>query len=152
MSADRERDAAIARLEATFAQLFASARAHLATVADAVSPGMVPVTYKVLSTIAHEGPLTVSALATHLVIDKAQASRAIGELEGLGFIERTSDEKDRRIRIVAATPLAKERLDAARGGRGNLFTERVAEWETTSIDELQRLLAAFAAGEVPNRP
>ena len=66
--ADRRR-AAIGDLEGAFSSLIADFRAMYAQMASTVSPGMLPGTYKVLSTIDRRGPVSASWLAEHLALD-----------------------------------------------------------------------------------
>lgn len=149
---DEGRVAAIQALEGAFSELMAVFRRYVATAADTASPGMLPGTFKVLSAVDRTGPVTLSALAERLVADKGMLSRNVSELEALGFIERTPDPADRRVRLIAVTALGKERLDAARAPhQGRLFAV-LDDWAVDDIRHVTALLHALADGETPDAP
>ncbi|MEO2132040.1 MAG: MarR family transcriptional regulator [Microbacterium sp.] len=147
----RDHRAAVDRLEGAIAELISRIRRFYAQIADEVSPGMLPGTFKLLATIGRIGPTTSSALAHRLTADKGMISRQITDLEKLGLIERTPDPDDRRSRLISLTPRGRERLDAARGPYEQMLSQTLAEWPTASIDQLTDLLTAFASGEIPQR-
>lgn len=144
-----ERHEAVQALESSFSELMTSFRRHMAAAADRVHPGMLPGTYKVLTTISRSGGTTLSALAEHLAADKGLTSRTVTELEELGFIARTPDPDDRRSRLITVTPLGDERLAIARAPhQGRLFTV-LEDWAVDDIHHLTTLLRALASGETP---
>jgi DNA-binding MarR family transcriptional regulator len=146
---DDERFEAVQSLEASFSELMTAFRRHIAVAAERVSPGMLPGTFKVLSTVSRFGPITLSALAERLTADKGLTSRSVSELEELGFITRTPDPTDRRSRLIAVTPLGDERLaDARAPHEGRLFTV-LESWSVGDIRQLTVLLHAVATGETP---
>lgn len=145
-----ERDRALRELESAFGEIAARFRVAIAALAEATSPGMLPATFKVLTTIERCGPIGVTALAEQLLMDKAQTSRNVSELEQLGLVGRGIDPADRRIRKVEITPLARERLQSARD-QGLALHAGVREWPIEAIVQLRELLQALARGEVPGR-
>jgi len=146
---DEDRAEAVHALEASFSELMTAFRRHMATLAERVSPGMLPSTFKVLSSIDRGGPVTLSALADRLTADKGLVSRSISELEELGLIVRVPDPADRRSRAISVTPLGAERLAAARAPQqGRLFTV-IEDWPVDDIRHLTSLLSALASGESP---
>lgn len=144
-----DRDAALRGLEETFGTLLRMFRYHIAELAEATSPGLLPGTYKVLTSIEAQGPLSVSSLAEHLEIDKGQASRAVSELEVLGFIDRTEEPEDRRVRIIAISDLATERLASARVSVREQAWSHLREWPVDSIEHLSSLLQSLTSGQLP---
>ncbi|GAA2965116.1 MULTISPECIES: MarR family winged helix-turn-helix transcriptional regulator [Microbacterium] len=149
--AAREHRAAVDRLEGAISELISRIRKFYAQIADEVSPGMLPGTFKLLATIGRIGPTTSSTLAHRLTADKGMISRQISELESLGFIERTADPDDRRSRLISLTAEGRKRLDAARAPYERMLSHTLAEWPTESIDDLTDLLTAFASGDIPKR-
>ena len=146
---DAGRHEAVQALESSFSELMTAFRRHMAAAADRVHPGMLPGTYKVLSTISRSGGTTLSALAEHLAADKGLTSRSVSELEELGFVARTPDPDDGRSRLIALTPLGEERLAIARAPhRGRLFTV-LEDWALDDIQHLTTLLRALTSGETP---
>jgi DNA-binding MarR family transcriptional regulator len=59
-----------------------------------------------------EGQLTVGDVASRLGLPLSRTSKLLGELEGLGLIERTRDSEDRR-RVTVRTARAGRRLARA---------------------------------------
>lgn len=140
---------AVHALEAEFGSLFVRVRRLLAENADRMSPGMLPGAYKVFTTIVRLAPVTLSALAEHLVVDKGQASRAVRELEQLGFVEREADPADGRSSLLSPTSLGSERLAAARSPQESSLLAALDEWSIDDIRQLTRLLHALTEGDPP---
>lgn len=148
-TADAARLGAVRGLEGAFSELMTEFRRFYVQAAEVASPGMLPGTFKVLAAVARIGPITLSALAERLTADKGMMSRSVTELQGLGLIERTTDPADRRVRLIAVTPLGAERLDAARLPYEGRFFEVLESWSIESIEQLTSLLRALTAGETP---
>lgn len=146
---DQRRHEAVRELEAAFAELMATLRNAYAQAAEAASPGMLPGTFKLLTVIDRTGPVTVSALAERLGSDKGLISRTATELEDLGLVVRRADATDGRIRLIAVTPLGRERLEVARVPYLARMAEIIADWPLSSVERLTHLLHALAAGETP---
>ncbi len=148
-------DAEAARLEAVravegaFGMLIGEFRRMYAEMASAVSPGMLPGTYKVLSEIHRRGPVSASTLAEQLAVDKGQMSRYITELETLGLVTRTPDPADARIRLIEVAPEGAERLAAARAPYEGRLQRVLASWPVETIEQLGELLQALASGDAP---
>ncbi|WP_304454929.1 MarR family winged helix-turn-helix transcriptional regulator [Nocardiopsis sp. YSL2] len=69
---------------------------------------------------------TIRDLAAALEMTQQGASKAVAELEALGYAERRPDPHDARVRRVALTPRGHEAVDAARRARTEL-EERLRE-------------------------
>jgi DNA-binding MarR family transcriptional regulator len=146
---DQDRVDAVHALEGSFAELMAGFRRYVAQAAEAVSPGMQPGTFKVLTTVSRLGDVTLSALAERLSADKGLVSRSVSELEELGLVARTPDPADRRSRLISVTDAARARLaDARAPHEGRLFTV-LRDWSLDDIHHLTVFLHALAAGETP---
>ncbi|WP_234660867.1 MarR family winged helix-turn-helix transcriptional regulator [Agromyces marinus] len=114
MTADPALDAAIASVEEQFAVVFTRARVVWAESAKLVHPDLQPAGYKLLSTIVRSGTTNAHVLAEHLDMDKSAVSRQVRQLEQLGLVESRADERDGRARVLAPTPLARERVAEVR--------------------------------------
>ncbi|WP_084516066.1 MarR family winged helix-turn-helix transcriptional regulator [Microbacterium luticocti] len=143
------RGAAVRALEASFAGLFTQLRDAYARAAASVSPGMMPGTFKVFTTIERMGPVTLSAVAELMQADKGMLSRAVSELESLGFVERSPDPSDGRMRLIAVTDLGRSRLEAVRYPYIDRLGEALADWPVDSIEKLTDMLNALATGITP---
>lgn len=140
---------AVRELESEFGELSVRMRQIMAARADRLSPGMLPGSYKVFTTIVKHGPISPSTIAETLVADKGQVSRTVRELEQAGLIERTADPADGRSTRLTATPDGVERLTAARGADPDALHDRLADWDVADIRTLTRLLRAASTGERP---
>lgn len=143
------RHEAVRQLESAFSLLFTQLRRAYAQAADAMSPGMLPGTFKVFTVIEHVGPVSASTLAERMEQDKALISRAVTELESLGLIERTPDPTDGRIRLITLTAHGRERYEAVRFPFVDRLDEAIADWPLGSIERLTGLLQALATAIVP---
>lgn len=143
---------AVRALESQFGELLAQFRRLISEAAHRISPGMLPGAYKVFTTIAHRAPLTSSALADVLMIDKGQISRAVRELEALGLIERTPDPSDGRSHLLSPTADGRERLADARRPHERGLHESLADWDLEDIHRLTTLLHALSTGTRPGNP
>lgn len=147
---DEERLRAAATLEAEFGSLFGRFRRVVADNAQRLSPGMLPGSYKVFTTIAKLAPVSSSMLAEQLQADKGQISRTVRELEGLGLVERAPDPHDGRSSLLTATAEGLARLAAARRPNEGLMAQALSEWSVADIDHLTRLLRALSEGRPPD--
>jgi DNA-binding MarR family transcriptional regulator len=141
---------AVRGLEGAFGELMGEFRRVYAQAAEVVSPGMLPGTFKVLSSIQRAGSISVSGLAERLTADKGQVSRSVSELEDLGLVERTADAADGRIKLITVTDEGQARLELARQPYEGRLSEVLADWPIDSIEKLTELLHALAVGETPS--
>ncbi|WP_208029543.1 MarR family winged helix-turn-helix transcriptional regulator [Rhabdothermincola sediminis] len=109
-----------------------------------VNSGITPSQLSALVTIAKRGPLTLGELAAIENVQPPTISRIVGALEGEGWVERTSNERDRRISLVRATPAARRELEQIREERNTWLANRLA---TLSTGDRNHLLAALPALE-----
>ena len=84
---------------------------------------------------------TVGELATQLAMTQQGASKAVAELERLGYCERVSDAADARIRRVRLTDRGQEAVDAARHARAALDRRLAHRFGTQHLAEHRDLLA-----------
>ncbi len=139
--ADAVRDEAIRGLEHEIGRLLRRVRRGLAERANQVDPALSATSYPMLATLAEFGPHRAADLADMFALDKGGVSRIVHQLVDLGLVERTPDPKDGRASILAATPLAHERLLAMVGQRRQEFGAQMAGWEPDEIRELTVALA-----------
>lgn len=149
MTDQTARREAVRGLEGAFGELMGEFRRVYAQAAEVVSPGMLPGTFKVLSSIQRAGSISVSGLAERLTADKGQVSRSVTELEDLGLVERTADAADGRIKLITVTDEGLARLEKARLPYEGRLSEVLAPWPIDSIEKLTELLHALTAGETP---
>lgn len=146
---DAARTEAVRALEAEFGELIARFRRVVADTAQRVSPGMLPGSYKVFTTIVRRQPTTLSALAEVLMADKGQISRTVRELEELGLVQRTPDPADGRSHLLTPTAEGLDRLAAAREPHESRLMQALRDWPLDDILDLTRLLHALTAQSPP---
>ncbi|WP_026481832.1 MarR family winged helix-turn-helix transcriptional regulator [Agromyces subbeticus] len=152
MTVEPDTDAlrAIAEVEQQFGRLFHRVRANWKRYATQLHPDLQPLGYKVVSTLVSRGPAHAGALAEELHTDKSVLSRQVRMLEELGLIESRVDERDARARLLAATPVAIERVNAIRRENQAELRERLGTWEPQEIEKFAELLGRLsdsAAGD-----
>ncbi|MEV2275061.1 MarR family winged helix-turn-helix transcriptional regulator [Nocardiopsis sp. NPDC049922] len=86
-------------------------------------------------------PPTVGELAEKLDMTKQGASKAVAELEHLGYAERVPDPDDARVRRVTLTPRGHEAVATARRGRADLEERLRERLGAESLDTVRALLA-----------
>ena len=64
-----------------------------------------------------EGPRPVGEIAENLGVTSQAVSKTVRELEGLGYVERSADAADGRVRRVALTARGRAVLEAGRSIR-----------------------------------
>lgn len=143
---------AVRDLESAFSELMSEYRRSYSQAAESVSPGMLPGTFKVLSTIRRCGSITVSGIAERMTADKGHVSRAVSELEHLGLVERTGDVSDGRVKLITLTREGESRLEVAQSPYVGRLASVLEGWPVESIDQLTALLQALTRGQTPVDP
>jgi len=140
---------AVRALEAEFGELINQFRRVIVDNAQRLSPGLLPGSYKVFTTIVRHESITLSALADQLTADKGQMSRAVRELETLGLVQRTPDPSDGRSSMISPTPDGLTRLAAARAPQEGALLATLSAWALEDIQHLTSLLHALTTGAGP---
>lgn len=84
---------------------------------------------------------TVGELAERLGVSQQAVSKTVAELESLGVVERTADERDRRVTRVALTARGQAVLDRTRSERQAL--EAAVHREVGDLAAAKQALAAL---------
>lgn len=139
-SPDAARAAALGAIEDQLAELVGRIRSDVRDAAVDVHPALQPFGLKVLRLIASRGALQPSAIARALFVDRSVISRQVTQLCELGLAELQTDAEDGRVRMVATTPLGRERLDDVRGADWSI-SSRLDSWTSDDIRRVTELLA-----------
>lgn len=91
-----------------------------------------------------EGPIPIGELAARLGVTQQAASKTAGELEQLGYLERTADPADARVRLVGLTKRGSAAVAETRKIRAEIEAElsaalgprRTAALKAAAIDAL----------------
>jgi len=67
--------------------------------------------WRVLAHLGQYAPITAKAIAAHSRMHKTKVSRAVAELERLGFVRRADSDEDRRAEPLSLTPKGKAAYD-----------------------------------------
>lgn len=122
---------AIAHVEDQLSVVFGRARTVWKEAAAQIHPELNPAGYKLLATVVRLGSTNAHVLAELFDMDKSVVSRQVRMLEEVGLVESRPDERDGRVRVLAATPLAIERVTAVRASNQSrlhaVLRERTAD-------------------------
>ncbi|WP_245588876.1 MULTISPECIES: MarR family winged helix-turn-helix transcriptional regulator [Actinoalloteichus] len=138
--ADGTRGAAADSVERELTILFRRAKQSTARLASQIHVELEPAAYGTLSMIAERGPVRGTDVVDLLNLDKSTISRQLSKLVELRLIERVPDPVDGRARRVQLTDLGSRRLREVRERRRERLDEQLAEWPTSDLTELARLL------------
>ena len=109
--------------------------------------GLTDAQFPVLMSLLHEDGVSQDELAQHHMLDKATVARSVARLEELGYVTRVPDEKDRRVKRVLVTDLAREiqpGLQSVREEWSETLAEGLTEQERETLDRLLGRMAENA--------
>lgn len=86
------------------------------------------------------GPLTVGQLSRSLDITQQAASKTLGELSRLGYVEQSDDTEDRRRRPTSLSPSGREVLRAGLRVRADLAEELRDTLHDGEADDLESVI------------
>jgi DNA-binding MarR family transcriptional regulator len=100
--------------------------------------------WRVLAHLGQYAPITAKAIAAHSRMHKTKVSRAVAELERLGFLARTGSNADRRAELLSLTAKGKaayaDLAPKAAGFAGQLLKELSAAERKALETAIDRLL------------
>ncbi|HEV7629307.1 MAG TPA: MarR family winged helix-turn-helix transcriptional regulator [Streptomyces sp.] len=88
-----------------------------------------------------EAQPTIGELAADLDMTQQGASKAVAELEQLGYTERVPDYRDARVRRVQLTPRGREAVEASRRARAALEERLTGRFGKSRLAGQKQLLA-----------
>jgi DNA-binding MarR family transcriptional regulator len=147
--APRDQRVAIARLAPLLPQLGLALRRRRGELPEALkrAGGLGERHVGALISLAIAGPATVSELAERMDMSLAHASLVVGELAGVGLVDRKHDEGDRRRIIVslsdAARPAVAQMRDRHAGSLRRFLADLDDDQADWFIDQLRRLVACL---------
>jgi DNA-binding MarR family transcriptional regulator len=93
-----------------------------------------------------EGPVAVGELARRMGVSQQAASKVTAELESLGYLERSSDPSDGRVRRVGLSKRGREAIEDTRAARAEVAELLAERLGTRRVNTLRRgLLDALEA-------
>ena len=106
---------------------------------DDLEPG----TFWLLRSIAADGPLRVTELASRSHLDTSTVSRHVAQLDRAGLVERTPDPADGRAHRLQLTDAGRTLLHDAFERRRALLRRALGQWDADDVALLDRLLGRF---------
>jgi DNA-binding MarR family transcriptional regulator len=85
-----------------------------------------------------DGPRPVGELADRMGVSQQAASKAVAELVGLGYLERTADSGDARVRRIGLSARGREAVELTRTIRAEVEHELAGHLGTDRIAALRR--------------
>ena len=87
-----------------------------------------------------QGDARSSDIAARLQVAPSVVSRALTGLEQAGLVERRPDPEDARATQLGLTGAGRRKLDDARQAFAARLTPLLADWDSTDVDALTRLM------------
>ena len=107
-----------------------------------------------LKTLATQGPMRLSALASAVHLDASTVSRQVRTLQDRGLVERTEDPNDGRASQVGISPHGLRALEDGGRRRRALIGNVLADWADSDRETLRvllhRLSVDFTNQELPS--
>jgi DNA-binding MarR family transcriptional regulator len=100
--------------------------------------GLTAAKLSALSVVVFGGPISLRALAAAEQVRPPSMTRTVRELEADGLIARGSDESDRRVTRICATPKGKRLLLQGRGARIGLLAEWLRGLDRVELGVLEQ--------------
>lgn len=97
--------------------------------------------YLLLRQLKEHGSVGVKALADEFHLDISTVSRQVSALESKRYIERFSDETDRRVSNLRLTDVGLEKLEQAKAERTDRFGQLLADWPAADVQKFGELLS-----------
>lgn len=94
----------------------------------------------VLHLLTRCGQVSLTDIAAHLRVDLSVASRQVSTLADAGYVVRTVDTEDRRVRTVELTEAGHAAAAEAFEQYTNLIDQAFAAWSPEDLDEATRTL------------
>lgn len=104
--------------------------------------------YRLLTLLDRDVRQRLTTLSERLLLSKSTVSRAVDQLESLGWVERTVDPADRRAQHVVLTPLGVERREVIAAAHRDGLEGVFGELSTGEQEELRRLLGRLRSALV----
>jgi DNA-binding MarR family transcriptional regulator len=100
-------------------------------------------TQALLRTVASDGPMRASALATCVQSDLSTVSRQVATLVGQGLLERQADQLDGRASLLHVTTEGQAVVAEHEHARAAFFGEVLDGWSPAEQDQFAHLLTRF---------
>jgi DNA-binding MarR family transcriptional regulator len=103
-------------------------------------PGLTEPEWKVLTTLAHDGPLPSGDIGLHMTLDRMAISRALAQLIKLKLVDRAPFERDQRMSQVDLTPYGSRVFDGLARKAAAVEDSILKTLDATEVSEFLRLI------------
>jgi DNA-binding MarR family transcriptional regulator len=101
----------------------------------------------VIRLLALCGPVQITDVAAKLRVDVSVASRQVSQLVDAGYVQRTVDEGDRRVRLLELTGAGRTLVDQVKDEFSEVFAKVFVDWSAQDVAEaafhIRRVAAAI---------
>jgi len=139
------RPESVASVADSFRELQRTVRRSKARLLAATGDDVESATQVLLHTVAAEGPMRASALASIVHADLSTVSRQVAALVSRGLLERQADQCDGRASLLAVTDAGRTAIAEHEQGRQAFFDAVLAGWDTAEMRQFARQLEQFTA-------
>lgn len=94
-----------------------------------------------LNILFHSQPINQLELGSSIGIDKATMVKLIDGLEELGLVERTTDQKDRRAKLVTITKSGKKLSEEIQKCRYQIEEDLLSEFNKKEREDIRKYMA-----------
>lgn len=101
------------------------------------------VTQLLLRTIAADGPMRASVLATSVGSDLSTVSRQVAVLARRGLLERQADQADGRASLLVVTDAGRAIIAEHEAGRQQFFEDLLSGWTGEELEQFASHLRRF---------
>lgn len=105
----------------------------------------------VIRLLALCGPVQITDVAAKLRVDVSVASRQVSQLVDAGYVQRTVDESDRRVRLLELTVAGRTLVDQVKDEFSEVFAKVFVDWSDQDVAEaafhIRRVAAAITSYE-----
>jgi DNA-binding MarR family transcriptional regulator len=140
-----DRGKTVASVAESFIDLQRTVRRAKARLLAAAGDDVESATQMLLHTVAAEGPMRASALATSVHADLSTVSRQVAVLVNRGLLERRADQCDGRASLLAVTDVGQAAIARHEQGRQAFFDAVLADWRPEEMLQFARHLEQFTA-------
>jgi DNA-binding MarR family transcriptional regulator len=139
------RDAGVASVADSVAGLLRTVRRAKARLLAAASDNIDSATQILLRTVATEGPMRASALASSVQSDLSTVSRQVALLVTRGLLERRADPMDGRASLLVVTGAGEAVITEHEHAREAFYEQVLNGWTPEEVGQFASLLDRFAA-------
>ena len=135
--------AGVASVTDSVVELLRTVRRSKARLLAAASDNIDSANQVLLRTVASEGPMRASALATSVQSDLSTVSRQVAALVTRALLERRADPVDGRASLLVVTEAGHAVITEYEHARGAFFEEVLTGWTPQELRQFSQLLERF---------